>query len=163
MKAYNGYSDIMFDRRKFNTTIAHLTSTMPSLMAKYDFDTIVVTGKSGCALGFALMAAVPKLHVVFVRKGESSHGDMIEGCGHEFTRWAFFDDFVSSGESYRRVDRELQNYATKRSGHARPEGVLAIEYAAKENEDKYQPAGGSCGGYGVDIPRYRMKDPDYIL
>lgn len=100
---------------------------LPRLQDEYAFDTIVVSGKSGAALGFAL-SMVCDIKVVFVRKGESTHGDMIEGPnGHDFTRYAFFDDFVSSGATRDRVHSELESYATNR-GTEKPERVLTIEY-----------------------------------
>lgn len=129
MKAYNSYSNTMFLARDMRAAVAHLVNAMPGLMREYGFDTIVVTGKSGTALGFAVAMLVPGLHIVSVRKGESSHGDMVEGDGHSFDRYAFFDDFIASGATMRRVHDELTNYCTARS-YAVPQRVLNIGYAA---------------------------------
>lgn len=127
MIAYNTYSTTMFNPDRMRKVLETLAEKMPQWMGEYDFDTIAITGKSGLALGFALQLYVPGLHVVAVRKGESTHGDMVEGDGHSFTRYAFFDDFVQSGDTKRRVHAELCNYAHNR---AQTEPVLAavIEY-----------------------------------
>lgn len=127
MIAYNTYSTTMFTPERLRIVLETLAERMPQLMGEYDFDTIAITGKSGLALGFALQLYVQGLHVVAVRKGESTHGDMVEGDGHIFTRYAFFDDFVQSGDTQNRVHRELCSYARNRE---QTEPVLAtvIEY-----------------------------------
>jgi lysozyme len=62
--------------------VAELARQLPALQDEFNFDTIAVTGKSGAAVGFAL-SMVSGINVVHVRKGESTHGDMIEGpTGH---------------------------------------------------------------------------------
>ena len=127
MKAGNTYSESMFNPRKMRDTIALIASRLPALQREYKFDTIVVTGKSGIALGFAL-SMVTGLHVVAVRKGESSHGDMVEGDQHAFTRYAFFDDGIATGGTVERVAEELKNYAQSRA-QAVPERVLNLLYA----------------------------------
>ena len=127
MKAGNTYSDSMFNPRKMRNTVALLASRLPALRRQYGFDTIVVTGKSGIALGFAL-SMVTGVHVVAVRKGESSHGDMIEGDGHEFTRYAFLDDGIASGSTVERVADELKSYAQSRA-QAEPVRVLCLLYS----------------------------------
>lgn len=100
------------------------------------FNTIAVTGKSGAALGFAL-SMVTDINVVYVRKGETTHGDLIEGGGVEFERYAFLDDFVSSGDSRKRVEDELNRYSERRYGLASlPKRVLTIEYARGIAESK---------------------------
>jgi hypoxanthine phosphoribosyltransferase len=127
LTVYNQYSDVMFSPDRLRSVVAELAAHLPHLREEFNFDTIVVSGKSGAAVGFAL-SMVTDINVVFVRKGESTHGDMIEGpSGHKFTRYAFFDDFVASGATRDRVHSELQKYAENRSADA-PERVLTIEY-----------------------------------
>lgn len=135
MKAHNVYSTHMFTPALLRSTVAELAKVMPSLQARYDFDTIAVTGKSGMAVGFAL-SMVTGLHVVAIRKGESSHGDVIEGDGHEFERYAFFDDCIASGCTVRRVEAELGRYADARKV-ARPLRVLNILYNNGVLHDEY--------------------------
>ena len=126
MKAHNTYSTTMFKPALLRATIAALAEKLPGLQKRYDFDTIAVTGKSGMALGFALSMCTG-INVVAVRKGESSHGDVIEGGGNEFERYAFFDDCIASGETVRRVENELGRYADARNV-ARPTRSLCILY-----------------------------------
>jgi hypothetical protein len=127
VKVYNGYSEVMFTPDRLRRVVAEIALHLPRLRAEYGFDTIVVSGKSGAAVGFAL-SMVTDINVVFVRKGETTHGDMIEGpSGHEFTRYAFLDDFVASGSTRDRVQAELANYADTR-GAPVPKRVLTIEY-----------------------------------
>lgn len=127
MRVYNSYSAEMFNARDMLKVVAHFVRVMPGLMKEYNFDTIVVTGKSGTALGFAVAMLVPGLHIVHVRKGESSHGDMIEGGGNYFTRYAFFDDFIASGETKNRVHKELAKHCEGRLWDT-PACVLNIAY-----------------------------------
>lgn len=153
MKVFNSYSDVMFSPDKLRRVIAELAAHLPTLKKDYAFDTIVVSGKSGAALGFAL-SMVSDINVVFVRKGESTHGDMIEGPrDHEFTRYAFFDDFIASGNTRDRVHDELSNYADTRSSTA-PQRVLTITY---QN-------GPRRTGMNVhaSYPHFRVAEPDYL-
>lgn len=128
MHVGNTYSTSMFDPRVMRNTIAALAREMPNLQRRFDFDTIVVTGKSGIALGFAL-SMVTGVRVVAIRKGESSHGDLIEGDGrHEFSRYAFFDDGIAKGTTLRRVQAELLARCEARREEA-PVRVLNILYS----------------------------------
>lgn len=126
MRAHNSYSEVMFNPKALAKVVAELARELPALQDQFNFDTIAVAGKSGCAIGFAL-SMVTGIHVVYVRKGESTHGDMVEGDGHEFTRYAFLDDFVASGETRARIHEELQRRASTRKQDA-PHRVLTIEY-----------------------------------
>ncbi|AQT27804.1 hypothetical protein HOR67_gp42 [Ralstonia phage RS-PI-1] len=126
MQVFNPYSTVMFDPKQLRAVVAELARQLPALQEQFDFDTIAVTGKSGTAVGFAL-SMVTGINVVHVRKGESTHGDMVEGSGNEFSRYAFFDDFVCSGSTRDRVHEELVNCAKTRGADA-PECVLTIEY-----------------------------------
>lgn len=114
MHAFNTYSSVMFTPESMRKVIRHLAQVLPSLQEQFDFNTIVVTGKSGIALGFAL-SMMTGIKVVAVRKGESSHGDMVEGDGTKFERYAFFDDNISSGRTQARVARELNRRAEARN------------------------------------------------
>lgn len=140
LRVNNLYSDVMFTPSAMRAVIARLARVLPQLQAEHDFDTIVVTGKSGNAVGFAL-SMVTGIRVVHVRKGESSHGDMIEGPnGHKLTRYAFFDDCIASGATLRRVKKELANFAQCR-GCAEPQHVLNILYQGYENGLRSNHAG----------------------
>lgn len=72
------------------------------------FDSIVVTGISGAILG-PLVAFATDSHLLFVRKGESTHSHKtVEGKLGK--RWIFLDDFVESGATFRRVLRTVRTF-----------------------------------------------------
>lgn len=127
MRVGNPHSTSMFNPRIMRNTIAALAREMPNLQRRFDFDTIVVTGKSGIALGFAL-SMVTGVRVVAVRKGESSHGNLIEGDGVAVERYAFFDDGIATGSTVRRVDAEIAAHCGAR-GEVTPTRVLNILYS----------------------------------
>lgn len=153
MKAFNSYSRIMFNPAMMRKVITEIAGMLPTLQQEYGFDTIAVTGKSGCALGFAL-SMVTDIHVVYVRKGETSHGDMVEGDGHEFHRYAFFDDFVCSGASRDRVHEELVRYAENRQPCRMPQRVLTIEYSKMVSASRVSTASST--------PSLHVVDPDSL-
>ena len=158
MQAHNTYSSVMFTPTLMRKVIRNLMEVMPQLMRDYHFDTIVVTGKSGCAIGFALSMMVPDLHVVHIRKGESSHGSMIEGDGHEFQRYAFFDDCISSGATAYRVEREIAAYLNARPHLTKATRVLNILYS-----DTYGRGGLTDGrACSHDHDTYYVPHNDYL-
>ncbi|NUX98753.1 hypothetical protein [Paraburkholderia youngii] len=152
MKVHNSYSSVMFDPAKLRKVVAELARKLPELQEKFDFDTIAVTGKSGCAVGFAL-SMVTGIHVVYVRKGESSHGDMVEGDGHEFTRYAFFDDFVCSGSTRDRIEEELKVRCNAR-GVDVPTCVLTIEYQTSNSQSRLTGAKTFCVADADKLPAH---------
>jgi hypothetical protein len=136
--------------------VGELIRVIPDMMRKYDFNTIAVTGKSGTALGFAAAMHIPGLHVVAVRKGESTHGDMVEGLWeNEFSRYAFFDDFVATGCTLERVHGELTRKACSQ-GDEPPSLALIIEYATTSNSTRVEES-------GLGAPRLRLIDPDRLM
>lgn len=80
------------------------------VMPKVEFDTLVGTGLSGI-LPLVEIADELEVHWLAVRKpGENTH----TGSGAEGTlgkRWLFFDDFVSSGETFARVYESIKETA----------------------------------------------------
>lgn len=70
------------------------------------FDIIAVTGISGLMVGSPVSLALRKKLVVIRKNGENAHTSRHPGLSDPDTighRWIFLDDFVSSGESRRRV------------------------------------------------------------
>lgn len=92
-------------------------------------DFVAVTGKSGMAVAFAALA-LEQFNLVTIRKGESTHGDMIEGTADRLDRYVFLDDFVSSGSTRDRVQSELDKYADGWK-YARPRRVAQLLYARR--------------------------------
>jgi len=77
---------------------------MRKALAGVKYDTIVVTGSSGMMIGPILARALRKKVFVVRKKPEyessHSHCAFLGTLGH---RWVFVDDFISSGETFRRV------------------------------------------------------------
>lgn len=128
MRVNSSYGECHFNKVRMLDAIQKLATHLPAFMEKYDFDTVAVTGKSGTAFAFALQLFVSGLQVVAIRKGESTHGDMVEGAGNTFTRYAVLDDFVSSGDTVRRIHDELCRKANAQEADM-PELVGIVEYA----------------------------------
>jgi adenine/guanine phosphoribosyltransferase-like PRPP-binding protein len=79
--------------------------------AERPFDTVVVTGVSGCLVG-GLIAHALQVDLVVVRKEDdhSTHSyDRVEG--HLGSRWVFLDDLVESGKTRSRVRRLIKEAA----------------------------------------------------
>lgn len=72
-----------------------------------DFDTIVACGLSGALVAPAVAARLDK-QLVFVRKGESSHGHQveIEGVG-DVGNYVIVDDLVEYGKTVKRIRQAL--------------------------------------------------------
>lgn len=125
-RAWNSYSATMFNPERMRVVLGEVVRKLPELQEKYGFTHIAVTGKSGAALGFAL-SLLTGIGVLYVRKGESTHGDMVEGDGKACAKYAFFDDFVASGATLARVRREL-NHRAVCTASSPPDCVVAICY-----------------------------------
>lgn len=66
------------------------------------FDTIVVTGTSGQFYGPVLAYIMQKEYCVVRKPNDGSH-DYHKIVGNVGSRWIFFDDFVSTGNTRKRV------------------------------------------------------------
>lgn len=86
-----------------------------------EYDFVAVTGQSGMSVAFAALMFYD-FPLVVVRKGERTHGTMIEGDAERVGRYIVVDDFISSGSTLRRINKELCEWAVAR-GHATPEHV----------------------------------------
>ncbi len=76
-----------------------------------DFDTIAVTGVSGCVFGGALSARLGKNLVVVRKQTEDCHaGKMYFAEGTFGARWVFVDDTIHSGATLRRVREAIRKY-----------------------------------------------------
>ena len=143
-----GYNEIQYNREQLLKTVQRLQVSLPKAMKETGADTVVVTGKSGIALAFALQM-VMDFNLVVVRKpGEGSHGAPVEGrSGNDMFNYIILDDFISTGNTLHRVITSLTEYATYR-GAIPPKCVGALMY--KSN------VFGS--GRISDVPVYGMGD-----
>lgn len=98
----------------------------------YDF--VAVTGQSGMSVAFAALM-LRDFPLIVVRKGESTHGEMIEGRAETMGRYIVVDDFICSGQTMRNINRELKKWA-KRDGSAPPEHVGSLLYRDKRYDDR---------------------------
>lgn len=98
------------------------------------FDFVAVTGKSGMSVAFAALM-LRQFDLITVRKGESTHGVMVEGVTERFGRYIVVDDFVASGATLERIDRELTK-AADRARTQRPEMVGVLAYAGHTSKKR---------------------------
>lgn len=142
----NGYSQLQFDHCTLRATARRLAETLPALLLQYDAQAVVVTGKSGMSVAFATMTLADIPLIVVRKRGENSHGEMIEGVlGVEVRRYIILDDFVSSGATVRTVVRDIDDYCRVQCFH-RPEPVAVACYfsdgftkvAARFDENNYE-------------------------
>lgn len=124
----NGYSQHQFNHGSLRATARRVAETLPKLLARYDAQAVVVTGKSGMSVAFATMMLADIPLIVVRKRGENSHGEMIEGViDVEVRRYIILDDFVSSGTTVRTVVRDIDDYCRVQR-YARPEPVAVACY-----------------------------------
>lgn len=94
------------------------------LHREYHFGSIAVTGWSGALVG-PEVASILELPLTIIRKeGESNHVQVqVEGAIGGYTyiqsKWhraLFVDDFMQTGETWRRCEKELARYKTEMVG-----------------------------------------------
>lgn len=105
---HTDYLNSVFNPRQLKATIAWCVRAVATLKKRgIKFDTLAFTGTSGAAVGFAVGAATGT-PVTFIRKPQRSHfhGGDIEGMLGTKT-YVFIDDFISSGATYRRVQKKM--------------------------------------------------------
>ena len=124
MLANGGYGDWKYSAVQLEKKLQQLKQYVPMLMQRHDLDGIVVHGSSGVWLGAAIVMAglTRDCGLFLVRKpGEMSHGDIVEGDGEsECMRLLMLDDFVSSGDSVKRVQALIND------NKVRPASVVAV-------------------------------------
>lgn len=110
--AASGYSRHQFDREKLRATAQRIAVRIPKLLQRFGADAVVVTGKSGMSVAFAAMMLADLPLVVVRKRGENSHGSMVEGVeGLVVRKYIILDDFVSSGDTVRTIARDMEQNA----------------------------------------------------
>lgn len=114
-----GYSTVQYTPSRLRAKAAQLAELIPKAMAETGADAVCVTGKSGIALAFATLMLVDFPLVVVRKRGEKTHGSMIEGeNGTSFTKYLILDDFIASGMTLDSIvdiidqQAEVRNVAT---------------------------------------------------
>lgn len=128
MRVHSHYSGSLFDRARLTERRDDLASELGVIMRQTDADCLFVTGKSGIAMAFTLLAeySVP---IITVRKpDERSHGVVFEGpTNFEPKRYLILDDFVSSGDTVERVLSQVHAWCRQEIA-SKPKCVGVIEW-----------------------------------
>lgn len=104
------------------------------LLRDATYDTMVGTGLSG-ALVIPMLARALDKHWLIVRKPDDGSHSHLPVEGDLGARWLFVDDFISSGDTRKRVKREVRDIA-RRKGHT---AVYAGDYTY--SPPKFWPGG----------------------
>ena len=88
------------------TNLEDLVAKAVKELATANFDTLVGTGLSGTLFIPSLAVAMDKYFVIVRKANDGSHhnGVMVGDLGR---RWIFVDDFISSGDTKRRVSMAI--------------------------------------------------------
>lgn len=120
------------------------------------FDSIIVTGISGQAVGFPVALALKKPIVVRRKMGEDSHGVPGEliNAPNKGDRVLFLDDFVSIGRTYARCALAVERYG------ATVVGSYAYAYGYWSSGPDEAPRFEHWGPSGVKKPRWARRIED---
>jgi len=86
-------------------------------LAGVEFDTFVATGLSGTCAATVLAYALGKNYLILRKEDDTSTHDGRRAFGVLGERFIFLDDFVSSGETRRRVLRQLTQVIEQERGY----------------------------------------------
>lgn len=111
-----GYSSGQYTPTRLREMAANIAERLPTIMEETGANAVVVSGKSGVSLAFATSILIDFPIVVVRKRGENSHGNMIEGeTGRIMTRYLILDDFISSGDTVGRIVTLINEYADVRT------------------------------------------------
>jgi len=103
-----------------------------------DAETVVVTGKSGIAMGFAALCFAD-FNLVTVRKdAETSHGGPVEGRLRqpENERYIILDDFIDTGATIERIIKKME--IGYKEDEPKPKCVGVLKYACTDKSKSFQ-------------------------
>lgn len=155
---FNGaYNKHNYNAQAMRAVVSDLVRMLPRIIEQTGADTIVVTGKSGISVAMAALMVADFPLVVVRKDGEGAHGNKIEGPeGHNVLRYLILDDFVSSGNTVRRVIDKLEMEASRQGDLGAVECVGIIEYLHTHNYSDGSPRGLKEERYnGWNIPYFR--------
>lgn len=126
MIVYDGYAT-GYSQEKVRNKAKFAASAIAKLAQEVNADCVIVHGNSGVSCGFAALM-YHNFNLVLLRKdNDNSHGSPIEGPNeHCIRRYIILDDFISSGETVRRVRRKVHELAAQRSGGMHPPECVGI-------------------------------------
>ena len=107
MIVYDGYAT-GYSQERVRKKAQFAAAAIANLAQAVNADCVIVHGNSGVSCGFAALM-YHNFNLVLLRKdNDNSHGYPIEGPeGHRIERYLILDDFISSGETVRRVRRKV--------------------------------------------------------
>ena len=126
-----GYSGQIYKSAGLRQHAEFVLRTLDKLKDQFDF--VVVRGKSGMAVAFAALAMGADFPLVTIRKGESSHGQHIEGIA-EGTRYVVVDDLIDTGSTLHIIHDDLGTYA-ENMRQERPRMVAVLLHAMRPWEN----------------------------
>jgi hypothetical protein len=124
-----GYGWAGMSPEGYNEKMQAVYDRYEELRAIHKFDAIAFTGSSGAAAAFPL-AMLFKIPMIYVRKdGENSHGSPVEcNARCHIKKYLIVDDFVSSGETVRRIVAKIRDRAEMKDAYIpRPVGVMCFD------------------------------------
>lgn len=136
-----GYSGRIYEGAGLRKHAEFVLKTLDKLQGQFDF--VAVTGKSGMAVAFAALAMGGDFPLVTIRKGESTHGQHIEGIANG-SRYVVVDDLIDTGSTLDRIHEDLGEFADDKR-QERPRMVAAILYQGGDKggtwklEGQYEP------------------------
>lgn len=144
-KAFDPITDLSF----------HLRRAMKGVK----YDTLVGTGISGTVFASRVARSVGKKFAI-VRKDETTH-DRHKVVGVVGNRWLFVDDFISRGETIRRVQNKMDGFYEDYKysfDDVRPEFVGVYEF----DYNKFTPLRNISYGF-LNDRRQQIADNDFML
>lgn len=136
MIVYDGYAT-GYSQDKVRQKAKLAAAAISSMAQAVNADCVIVHGNSGVSCGFAALM-YHNFNLVLLRKdNDNSHGPPLEGPnGHRIERYLILDDFISSGETVRRVRRKVTELALQRSaGMDLPQCVGIVLYGSRRMEE----------------------------
>lgn len=157
-----GYSRVQYTPRLLRAKAKEVAACLPALMHSTGATSVVVTGKSGIAMAFAVCMLID-INIVVVRKrGENSHGNPIEGAdGTCLGDYLVLDDFVSSGETVRNIRDSIEERERLGGCKTKAHCVGVLQYLLNGVDEKPAVAPGVSKRLGV--PCYEMPSTQYRM
>lgn len=134
VQIYNSYHDLLFSPTSLKKVVDRISAEIVKLQNKHNFDAIVVTGISGTGMAFPV-SYITGIPVVVVRKTtRNTHGKLIEGPNISVKKYIILDDFVVTGDSVKRVKKQMDKLAKQSKETCECVGV--VTYTAKKKMTK---------------------------
>lgn len=80
-------------------------------LERYEYDTLAFSGLSGFLLGPVLCYLTGKEMIAVRKPGDNTHSFYTVEGNKNAERYIIVDDFIGSGETVRRIENEVKNFA----------------------------------------------------